>query len=126
MSRKPDNWYNMTWEEQRDWKRAESERENLEYDLDRARQEMQNASYAHRQELQRQQHEAFLEYSDLSQENEELRIEIEHLKSLLKDFINYVKETGNLDIAPSFVQEAIDTYFPEPPERPDPDEGGRV
>jgi hypothetical protein len=46
MRRKPDNWYHMTYEQQRAWEKAEREREDLEYERDRAREDAEAAQAA--------------------------------------------------------------------------------
>lgn len=40
---KPSNWYQMSWEEQKEWKKQERARQDLEYEADQARQDAENA-----------------------------------------------------------------------------------
>jgi biopolymer transport protein ExbB/TolQ len=42
--KKPSNWYEMDYSAQREWERADRERQNLEYDADRAKEDAERST----------------------------------------------------------------------------------
>lgn len=88
---KPSNWYNMSWEEQRAWQRAESEREDLEYRARQAQEEAEQVRRDAQREARRAQaqfsamaEEVNMELEDAIQQQEVLKLRVTELEDLAR------------------------------------------
>ena len=91
MSKKPSNWYTMSYEDQQRWLHDERERQDLEYECDRAREE---ADQQHRRDARRLEEVIH----DLTSQREEINNIYESLndaQSELELAHQWLKENGH-------------------------------
>lgn len=109
MNRKPSNWYEMSWDEQREWNRRERAREDAEDEARRARDDAEAANRrASRERREAQSRESGIreemagiqeDYGHLEETLCEVRLERDRLVDVCKNLLCFVNEEGEGGIA---------------------------
>jgi predicted nucleic acid-binding Zn-ribbon protein len=90
-SKRPDNWYSMSYEEQRTWERAERQhRDELDDVERRERQAREDAEHVQRRlDVARREHRAYV--SELYEENERLSEELAETRTQCDELLAALK-----------------------------------
>lgn len=90
MSRKPENWYQLGYPEQRAWERQERERQDLEYERDQAREEMERSD----RDRKRLKEDYRNEMASAQDQRDELAGELAEWKESARERWSFIKFKG--------------------------------
>jgi hypothetical protein len=103
---KPNNWYQMNYEEQKEWKRIQDEIENVEWESRRAQEEADKKIQNVRKEMRQVQ-------EDYSQDHWELSNELHCAKEALRMIMEQCKDEAIVEIARKGIQGTLNLDYGE-------------